>query len=288
MIILDIKDVSFGYSHGTPFEITALNNVSFSVEKGELIGIIGHTGSGKSTLMQMLNALLKPEKGTIFLNGKDINADKKSIKEARSKVGLCFQYPEYQLFEETCAKDIAFGPKNMGLAAEEINERVHRAAEFVGLDKSLLDKSPFDLSGGQKRRCAIAGVMAMFPEVLILDEPTAGLDPEGRNEIFSMIENYRKSTGATVIIVSHSMDDIARLADRILVMNKGTVAAFGAVEEVFSNADKLIEIGLNVPASTRIVSLLKKHGLDIRTDVFTVEDAACVLADFYKGRGAVL
>lgn len=288
MIVLDIKDVSFGYSHGTPFEITALDNVSFSIEKGELVGIIGHTGSGKSTLMQMLNALLKPEKGKILLDGKDINTDKKSIKEARSKVGLCFQYPEYQLFEETCAKDIAFGPKNMGLSEEEISERVNKAAEFVGLDKNLLDKSPFDLSGGQKRRCAIAGVMAMFPEVLILDEPTAGLDPQGRNEIFSMIDNYRKNTGATVIIVSHSMDDIARIADRILVMNRGAVAAFGTVEEVFSDAGKLIEIGLNVPVATRIVSLLKNSGLDIQTDVFTVEDAAGILTGLYKGRGKAL
>ncbi len=281
MIILEIKDISFGYSHGTPFEITALDNVSFSVEKGELVGIIGHTGSGKSTLMQMLNALLKPEKGQILLNGKDINADKQAVKEARSKVGLCFQYPEYQLFEETCAKDIAFGPKNMGLTQKEIDERVIKAAEFVGLDKSLLDKSPFDLSGGQKRRCAIAGVMAMFPEVLILDEPTAGLDPKGRHEILAMIDNYRKATGATVMIVSHSMDDIARSADRILVMNKGRIAAFGTVKEVFSDAAGLVEIGLNIPVSASIMTALKNKGLDIPIDVFTVTDAADKLAAFY-------
>lgn len=285
MIILEIKDVSFGYSHGTPFEITALDNVSFSVEKGELVGIIGHTGSGKSTLMQMLNALLKPEQGQILLNGKDINADKQSVKEARSKVGLCFQYPEYQLFEETCAKDIAFGPKNMGLLQKEIDERVIKAAEFVGLDKKLLDKSPFDLSGGQKRRCAIAGVMAMFPEVLILDEPTAGLDPKGRNEILSMIDNYRKATGATVMIVSHSMDDIARSADRILVMNKGRIAAFGTVKEVFGNAAGLVDIGLNIPVSASIMTGLKNKGLNVSTDIFTVGEAADELAAFYAGRG---
>ncbi len=284
MIILDIKNISFGYSHGTPFEITALDDVSFSVKKGELIGIIGHTGSGKSTLMQMLNALLKPEKGQILLNGKDINTDKKSIKEARSKVGLCFQYPEYQLFEETCAKDIAFGPKNMGLSQEEIDSRVLKAADFVGLDKALLDKSPFDLSGGQKRRCAIAGVMAMLPEVLILDEPTAGLDPKGRTEILSMIENYRKSTGATVMIVSHSMDDIARIADRILVMNKGRLAFYGTPKEVFSKSSELLEMGLDIPVCSSIMTALSKSGMDFPSDVFSISDAAEKLYKFYEER----
>ncbi len=286
MVILEVKNVSYGYSHGTPFEITALDNVSFSVEKGELVGIIGHTGSGKSTLIKMLNSLLKPESGQIFLDGKDINKDKASIKEARSRVGLCFQYPEYQLFEETCAKDIAFGPKNMGLSKTEIEERVIKAAEFVGFGKELLNKSPFDLSGGQKRRCAIAGVMAMFPEVLILDEPTAGLDPRGRNELMAMIENYRKATGATVMIVSHSMDDMARNADRVLVMNKGRLAMDGKVQDIFSQADKLIEMGLSVPASTSLVNRLSRALPDIPSDVFTVEDAAELLSSYYKRRKA--
>ncbi len=284
MIILEVKNVSYGYSHGTPFEITALKDVSFTVEKGELVGIIGHTGSGKSTLIKMLNSLLKPEKGQILLGGKDINRDKASIKEARSRVGLCFQYPEYQLFEETCAKDIAFGPKNMGLSKEEVEERVIRAAEFVGFDKELLDKSPFDLSGGQKRRCAIAGVMAMFPEVLILDEPTAGLDPKGRKELMKMLENYRSSTGATVMIVSHSMDDMAKAADKILVMNKGELAMQGSVQEIFSNAEALIEMGLSVPSSTSLINKLRKALPDLPENIFTVEAAADALYEYSKGR----
>ena len=284
MVILEVKSISYGYSHGTPFEITALDNVSFSVNKGELVGIIGHTGSGKSTLIKMLNSLLKPEKGQILLHGKDINSDKASIKEARSKVGLCFQYPEYQLFEETCAKDIAFGPKNMGLSKAEVNERVIKAARFVGFDEALLQKSPFDLSGGQKRRCAIAGVMAMFPEVLILDEPTAGLDPAGRADLMKMIEDYRAATGATVMIVSHSMDDIARIADKILVMNKGALAMQGSVRDVFSRADELISMGLSVPLASSIMSTLGKSLDKIPTDVFTVEEAADALFEFYKGR----
>lgn len=284
MSVIEVKNLSYGYSHGTPFETTALKNVSFSIEKGEYVGIIGHTGSGKSTLIQMLNALLKPDEGQVLVDGKDINTDKSSIKEARSKVGLCFQYPEYQLFEETCAKDIAFGPKNMGLSKNEVGDRVLQAASFVGLDKNLLDKSPFDLSGGQKRRCAIAGVMAMMPEVLILDEPAAGLDPKGRKEILNMIDVYRRKTGATIIIVSHSMDDIAKTADRILVMNNGKLAMFGTVKEVFSQADKLLDMGLNVPVATRIISRLRKEGLDLSPDIYTVEDAATELSQFLKGR----
>lgn len=284
MTILEVKNISFGYSHGTPFEITALNNVSFSVEKGELVGIIGHTGSGKSTLIKMLNSLLKPESGTVLLHGRDINADKASIKEARSKIGLCFQYPEYQLFEETCAKDISFGPKNMGLSKEEVKERVLKAAQFVGFSRELLNKSPFDLSGGQKRRCAIAGVMAMLPEVLILDEPTAGLDPQGRKDLMEMIEAYRKETGATVIIVSHSMDDMARAADRILVLNKGSLAINGSVKEVFSRTDELIEMGLNVPVVTSITAKLRAFYPSLSSDIYTLEDAAEALYEFYEGR----
>ncbi len=284
MAILEVKNISYGYSHGTPFEITALNNISFSVEKGELVGIIGHTGSGKSTLIKMLNSLLKPESGTVLLHGKDINADKASIKSARSKIGLCFQYPEYQLFEETCAKDIAFGPKNMGLSKEEVKERVLKAAEFVGFDRELLNKSPFDLSGGQKRRCAIAGVMAMFPEILILDEPAAGLDPLGRRELMDMIEKYRKQTGATIIIVSHSMDDMARTADRILVLNKGSLVMSGSVKEVFSKTDELIAMGLNVPTVTSLTAKLRTEFPGLSPDIFTLEDAAEALYKFYTGR----
>lgn len=284
MAILEVKNISYGYSHGTPFEITALDNISFSVEKGQLVGIIGHTGSGKSTLIKMLNSLLKPESGVVFLHGKDINTDKASIKEARSKIGLCFQYPEYQLFEETCAKDIAFGPKNMGLSEAEIKDRVIKAAEFAGLPRELLNKSPFDLSGGQKRRCAIAGVIAMFPEILILDEPTAGLDPKGRKELMEMIENYRKNTGATVMIVSHSMDDIAKNADKILVLNKGSLAMEGTVKDVFSHSDKLIEMGLSVPVSTAIIDGIRKKLPQLPADVFTVDDAVKVLTDCFKGR----
>lgn len=284
MAILEVKNVSYGYSHGTPFEITALDNISFSVEKGQLVGIIGHTGSGKSTLIKMLNSLLKPESGNVFLHGKDINADKASIKEARSKVGLCFQYPEYQLFEETCAKDIAFGPKNMGLSEKEVKERVLKAAEFTGLSRELLGKSPFDLSGGQKRRCAIAGVIAMFPEILILDEPTAGLDPKGRKELMEMIENYRRNTGATVMIVSHSMDDVAKNADKILVLNKGKLSMEGTVKDVFSYSDELIEMGLSVPVATEITGKLRKLLPQIPSDVFTLDEAVNVLTDCYKGR----
>ena len=285
MAVLEVKNISFGYSHGTPFEITALKNVSFSLEKGELVGVIGHTGSGKSTLMQMLNSLLKPESGEILLEGKNINADKKSVKEARHKVGLCFQYPEYQLFEETCFKDIAFGPKNMGLNEDEIRNRVYTAAQIVGLSKELLDKSPFDLSGGQKRRCAIAGVIAMLPEVLILDEPTAGLDPVGRSDVLKMIDNYRRQTGATVIIVTHSMDIVAQIADRILVMNKGELAFNGSVSEIFTHAHELVEMGLDVPVATKIMLALRKRGIRISSDIYTLEDAAKELCAFLEREG---
>ena len=287
MAVLEVKNISFGYSHGTPFEITALKNVSFSLEKGELVGVIGHTGSGKSTLMQMLNSLLKPESGEILLEGKNINADKKSVKEARHKVGLCFQYPEYQLFEETCFKDISFGPKNMGLSEDEIRQRVYTAAEIVGLSKELLDKSPFDLSGGQKRRCAIAGVIAMLPEVLILDEPTAGLDPVGRAGVLEMIDNYRRQTGATVIIVTHSMDIVAQIADRILVMNKGELAFNGSVSEIFTHSDELVSMGLDVPVATKIMLALRKKGLGISSDIYTLEDAAKELCSFLAKEGKI-
>ncbi len=277
MAFLEVKNINYSYSKGTPFEIAALKNCSFAVEKGEYVGVIGHTGSGKSTLMQMLNALQKPDSGAVLLDGKDINTDKVTARDTRFRVGLVFQYPEYQLFEETVRKDIAYGPTNMKLSPEEIEQRVLEAANIVGLPSDLLDKSPFDLSGGEKRRAAIAGVMAMKPEVLILDEPAAGLDPIGRKVIMDMINKYRASTGATVLLVSHSMETVAAVADRILVLNKGTIAMDGTVDSVFSRAKELIEMGLDVPAVTRIAVRLKEMGYEVNTGVYSVADAADML-----------
>ncbi len=274
MSILEIKNLSYKYGVGTPFEIAAIDDISFSVEKGEMLAIIGHTGSGKSTLIQHFNALLKPSQGQILLDGKDINESKETAHNARFRVGLCFQYPEYQLFESTVYKDIAFGPTNMGLDKNEIDRRVRKGAEFVGLKESMFDKSPFDLSGGEKRRVAIAGVMAMEPEVLIMDEPAAGLDPRGRRIILDLIKNYREKTGSTVIIVSHSMEDVASVADRILVLNKGKVAFNDTVDEVFSHETELREMGLNIPQITRIFAELKKFGYALNASVYTVNDAA--------------
>lgn len=283
MSVIEVKNVSFGYGHSTPFEVQALKDVSFKIEKGECVSVIGHTGSGKSTLMQTLNALIKPEEGQVLLNGKDIHADKRASAEARFHVGLCFQYPEYQLFGETCAADIAFGPKNMGLSAEETDRRVRFAAGIVGLSEDKLSVSPFDLSGGQKRRCAIAGVIAMMPEVLVLDEPTAGLDPEGRAAVLEMIKKYRKETGATVIVVTHSMEIAASLSDRILVMNRGKLQFEGTPEEIFSHAEELISMGLSVPSFTKILIALKKKGFNVK-EVYTVEDAADEICRLLQGR----
>ena len=248
--ILQVKNLNYVYSIGTPFEHKALDNVSFSINRGEFIGIIGHTGSGKSTLMQHLNGLLKPSSGEILLDGKDIWSDKNLTRQARFRVGLVFQYPEYQLFEETVYKDIAFGPKNMKLSDEEVDRRVREAAGFVGLTEEQLQVSPFDLSGGQKRRVAIAGVIAMEPEILILDEPTAGLDPSGRAGILANIEAYRKAKNATVMMVSHSMEDVARLTDRLLVMNGSRLAMDGTPDEVFVHAKELMDMGLAIPQVT--------------------------------------
>ena len=284
MSLLEVKNLTYTYSKGMPFEKKALSDVSFSVKKGEFIGIIGHTGSGKSTLMQMLDGLLKPDSGEVILEGKDINSDKKILREARFKVGLCFQYPEYQLFEETVEKDIAFGPRNMGLSDVEIKERVARAASFVKLKPSLLSRSPFDLSGGQKRRAAIAGVMAMLPEILILDEPAAGLDPVGRSEIMSMICEYRRSTGATVMMVTHSMETAARVSDRIFVLNAGRLTFTGTPQEIFSHSDELIEMGLDVPVSTKIASALRSSGIDLPQNIFTAESCADALAELVQNR----
>lgn len=276
--ILQVKNLSYIYSAGTPFEHKALDNVSFSLNAGEFVGVIGHTGSGKSTLMQQLNGLLKPTSGQILLNGEDIWKDKAFTRSARFRVGLVFQYPEYQLFEETVYKDIAFGPKNMGLSEQEIDRRVREAAGFVGIKPEQLDVSPFDLSGGQKRRVAIAGVIAMEPEVLILDEPTAGLDPIGRAEILENIQHYRHAKNATILMVSHSMEDVARLTDRLLVLNGSHLAMDGTPDEVFSHAAALVEMGLGVPQITKVFLKLQQMGLDV-PNVYSLEQAQSVLLE---------
>ena len=281
--ILEIKNLNHIYSAGTPFEHVALKDVSFSVERGEFIGVIGHTGSGKSTLMQHMNGLLKPTSGEILLDGKDIWSDKKLTRESRFRVGLVFQYPEYQLFEETVYKDIAFGPKNMGLSAEEIDRRVREAAGFVGLTEAQLQVSPFDLSGGQKRRVAIAGVIAMEPEVLILDEPTAGLDPVGREDVLQNIESYRKAKNATIMMVSHSMNDVARLADRLLVMCNAHLAMDGTPGDVFEHAQELLDMGLDIPEITRVFLKLQQKGLPVK-QVYTIEQAIAELKRLKEGK----
>ena len=281
--ILEVKNLTYIYSAGTPFEHKALDDISFSVERGAFIGIIGHTGSGKSTLMQQLNGLLKPTSGTVLLDGQDIWSDKKLTRQARFRVGLVFQYPEYQLFEETVYKDIAFGPKNMGLSPEEVDRRVREAAGFVGLTEQQLEVSPFDLSGGQKRRVAIAGVIAMEPEVLILDEPTAGLDPVGRSEILGNIQSYRKAKNATIMMVSHSMEDVARLTDRLLVMNGSKLVMDAPPAQVFTHAEELTQMGLNIPQVTQVFLELKKLGLDVK-NVYTIDQAAAEIKRLKEGK----
>lgn len=271
--ILETRNLTHTYGAGTPFQSDAIQNVNMAVYPGEFIGIMGHTGSGKSTLIQHLNGLLKPTSGEILLDGKDIWSDKKFTRQTRFRVGLVFQYPEYQLFEETAYKDIAFGPGNMGLSADEIDARVRRAAAFVGVPEENLSKSPFELSGGQKRRVAIAGVIAMEPDVLILDEPTAGLDPVGREGILANIRAYQKAQNATVIMVSHSMEEIASNVDRLFVMNHGTVAISGTPAEVFARADELISMGLDVPQMTHVFLKLRDMGLEVSTSVYTVQQA---------------
>ena len=274
--ILEIKNLTHTYSIGTPFQRNAVEDMSFDVYKGEFLGVIGHTGSGKSTLIQHLNGLLKPTKGQILLNGKDIWAEPKKIRSVRFRVGLVFQYPEYQLFEETVYKDIAFGPKNMGLSAEEVDRRVREAAGFVGLTDAQLEVSPFDLSGGQKRRVAIAGVIAMEPEVLILDEPTAGLDPEGREEVLRNIDDYRKAKNATIMMVSHSMNDVARMASRLLVMCDAHLAMDGTPQEVFDHAQELLDMGLDIPEITRVFLKLQQMGVPVN-QVYTMDQAVAEL-----------
>lgn len=269
--ILQVKDLTHTYGAGTPFQRSAVEHMSFDVNEGEFLGIIGHTGSGKSTLIQHLNGLLQPTAGEILLRGKNIWAEPKKIREVRFKVGLVFQYPEYQLFEETVYKDIAFGPRNMKLGTEEIDRRVREAASFVGVDEELFESSPLELSGGQKRRIAIAGVIAMRPEVLILDEPTAGLDPAGCEQILENICDYREKTGATVLIVSHNMDDVARLSERIIVFDHGKIAMDGTPEEIFSQPERLISMGLTVPHSTAVAMELRRLGLELPGAVYTHE-----------------
>ena len=281
--ILEVRNLTHTYSAGTPFEHKAIDNMNFSVERGEFIGIIGHTGSGKSTLMQHLNGLLKPTSGTVLLDGVDIHSDKKFTRQARFRVGLVFQYPEYQLFEETVYKDIAFGPKNMGLSPQEIDRRVREAAKLVGLTEKQLEVSPFDLSGGQKRRVAIAGVIAMEPEVLIHDEPTAGLDPASRAGILENIETYRRTKNATIMMVSHSMNDVARLTERLLVLCGSKIAMDGPPEEVFTRADELLKMGLDIPDITRVFLRLKQMGLPLEP-VYTMEQAVSAVKMLKEGK----
>ncbi len=273
MAYLVCENLKYLYSVGTPFETAAIDDINLSVDEGELIGIIGHTGSGKSTLIQHFNGLLQPHSGKVFVDGKDIWAkgNKKNIRQVRFAVGLCFQYPEYQIFEDTVYKEIAFGPKQMGLDDKEIDRRIKESIQYVGVSPDILEKSPFDLSGGQKRRVAIASIIAMEPRVLILDEPCAGLDPKGRDTILDLIKNYQRQKGNTVLFVSHSMEDVAKICSRVLVMNKGSVAMFGDVDSVYSHGDELKKMGLNVPEITDIFLKLKASGVDCKTNIYTVE-----------------
>lgn len=287
MVILETKDLTYRYGIGTPFEKTAVDKVNITIRRGEFLGLIGHTGSGKSTLIQQLNGLLRPTEGQILLGGKDIWAEPKKIRAVRFQIGLVFQYPEYQLFEETVFRDICFGPRNMGLSEEEVKERALGAAQFVGLKPELLEKSPFELSGGEKRRAAIAGVVAMDPEILILDEPAAGLDPQGRDQLLDQISSYHKKRGNTVILVSHSMEDIARVADRALVMNQGKAVMMDTIGQVFSRRSELESMGLRVPQITKIMSLLKEKGYPVDESALTVEQALRDLIPLLQQRGCI-
>ena len=278
--IISVKKLNYVYAQGTPFEKHAVKDMSFTIEKGEYIAIIGHTGSGKSTLVQMLNGLIRPTSGTVTVDGQDIWDKKTKLRDVRFKVGLCFQYPEYQLFEETVYKDIAFGPMNKGLSGDELDRAVKSAAEFAGLHDKYYESSPFEISGGQKRRAAIAGVIAMQPQVLILDEPTAGLDPHGRDRVLRGISEYRKATGATVILVTHSMEDAAANADRLLVLNSGKIEFFDTCKNVFSHAARLNEIGLGLPQSAQLILKLRESGYALPDDIYTVEQAEEALLPF--------
>lgn len=281
--ILKLDKVSFVYSKGTPFQLTALDDVSLSFEKGKITGLIGHTGSGKSTLVNLLNGLYKPTEGRVYLDGVDIWEKPKEISSVRYRVGLVMQYPEYQLFEETVKDDIAFAPRNLGLSEEEVMRRVVEAAHFTGITADMLDKSPFDLSGGQKRRVAIAGIIAMRPDVLVLDEPAAGLDPRGRREILGKIREYSRVSGTTVVLVSHSMEDMAYYCDNVVVMNKGQVYREGSVEQIFSDCTSLVEVGLDVPMISRISKRLIDAGIPLSGPLYTVEGVRDAILRYMKG-----
>lgn len=289
MAVLVCENLKYLYSVGTPFETSAIEDISFSAEKGEIIGIIGHTGSGKSTLIQHLNGLLEPHHGKVFLHDKDIwdKQNRKQIRNVRFAVGLCFQYPEYQIFEDTVFNEIAFGPKQMGLDDTEIEQRVFESMDFLGLSRTLAKKSPFDLSGGQKRRVAIASILSMQPEVLILDEPCAGLDPKGRDTILDLIKNYQRTAGNTVIFVSHSMEDVAKIANRVLVLNRGRVAMYGKVSDVYSKGEELENMGLSVPEITKVFLELKKMGIPCRTDIYTLDGAVSEYRRLRAEKGVV-
>ena len=284
MSVLEVKKLTHTYGGNTPFINDAISDINFTVEKGEIVGIIGHTGSGKSTLVSHLNGLLKPSEGEVLIEEKNIWDNPKEIRKIRSKVGLVFQYPEYQLFEETVYEDIAFGPKNMGLKGNELDTRIREICKIIGIKEEYFEKSPFDLSGGEKRRVAIAGVMAMRPEVIIFDEPTAGLDPKGRQDVMEIIKQYRLATGATVIIISHSMEDMAYLTEKLLVLSNGRLVMFDKTENIFKQGDALREIGLNVPIVTRVFDEIKNMGIDVPTDIFTVEQAVDALKKIKAGK----
>ena len=285
MSVIKIENLSYTYNQGLPGATKALHNINLEIEEGTFVGVIGHTGCGKSTLISHLNGLTKPQQGAIYLNGKNIWTEYDNIRDVRFNVGLVFQYPEYQLFEESIYKDIAFGPKNMGLSDEEVDKRVKMAAKFVGIPEYALEGSPFDLSGGQKRRVAIAGIIAMQPKVLVLDEPCAGLDPEGREQILSQVKNYHKETGSTVILVSHSMEDIANYADKVLVMEQGKVYNYANTEEIFKDAENLSKMGLGIPDITKVFLKLKEMGIDIDTDVYTIPYAVKTLLKYKENNG---
>ena len=282
MNIIEAKHLTYKYGAGTPFEKTAVSDISFSIEKGEFIGIIGHTGTGKSTLMQMLNGLIRPDSGEILLDGENIWKKPKEIRKVRFRVGMVFQYPEYQLFEDTVYSDIAYGAVNKGISGQELDKTVRNAAEFAGLPDNLLEKSPFELSGGEKRRAAIAGIMAMQPEVLVLDEPTAGLDPMGREFLLSKIREYHRKNGNTVILVSHSMEDIAKISDRVIVMNKGRLEMYDTTENVFSQGERLKQTGLKIPEITYIMNMLSDRGYGVKKGILTVEEAVRELLPLLK------
>ena len=285
MSVLKIENLSYTYNLGMPGQTKALDNINLEIEEGSFVGVIGHTGCGKSTLISHLNGLNKPQAGAVYLDGKDIWKDYEDIRKVRFNVGLVFQYPEYQLFEETVYKDISFGPKNMGLSDDEIDSRVRMAAEFCGVSEEMLSASPFDLSGGQKRRVAIAGIIAMKPRVLVLDEPCAGLDPEGREQILSQVKNYHLTTGGTVVLVSHSMEDIANYADKVIVMESGKIYKYDTTEKVFQDAENLSKMGLGIPDVTKVFLKLREMGLNIDTDVYTIPYAIKTLLKYKKLKG---